>query len=75
MSMKTFFVRKMLKAKGVSDDQIDMIMTIMEKNPELFKKIQSEVEAHTKSGMNETMASMVVMKKYQSELRDLLTKQ
>lgn len=74
MSIKDFFVRKMLKAKGVSDDQIDMIMTIMEKNPELFKKIQNEVEAHTKGGMNETMASMVVMKKYQSELRDLLTK-
>ncbi len=74
MSMKTFFVRKMLKAKGVSDDQIEMIMTIMDKDPELFKKIQNEVEAHTKGGMNETMASMMVMKKYQNELRNLLTK-
>ena len=74
MSIKTFFVKKMLKAKGVSDEQIEMIMTLMEKDPKLFKKIQKEIEAHTKGGMNETMASMLVMKKYQGELQRLMTK-
>ncbi len=74
MSIKTFLVKKMLKSKGVPDEQIDMVMEIMDKDPDLFKKIQEEIKAETKKGMNEQMASLLIMKKYQSQLQNLLKK-
>lgn len=64
----------MLKSRGVPDEQIDMVMEIMDKDPDLFKKIQEEIKAETKKGMNEQMASLLIMKKYQSQLQNLLKK-
>ena len=72
MSMKSFLLKKMLKAKGVSDDQIEMISNVMEKNPELFNKIALEVQEKMKSGKDQMSASMEVMQKYQNELKGLL---
>ena len=72
MSMKSFLLKKMLKAKGVSDDQIEMISNVMEKNPELFNKIALEVQEKMKSGKDQMSASMEVMQKYQNELNGLL---
>ncbi len=71
MSIKNFLLKKMLKAQGVPEEQIDMVLKMMEKNPELFKKIAEEIQAKIKSGMDQQSASMEVMKKYQSELQKL----
>lgn len=67
-------MKKMLKAKGVPEAQIDMIMTLMEKDPELFKTIAAETQALVKGGKNETLAGMEVMRKYQSRIRELMQK-
>ena len=64
-------MKQMLKRQGVPEGQIDMILAMMEKNPELFKKIAEEVKEKTKAGMDQTTASMFVMKKYERELREL----
>ena len=72
MSMKTFLLKKMLKAKGVPEEQVDMILNIMEKDPALFQKIALEVQEKIKSGQNQETASMQVMQKYQDELKKLL---
>lgn len=72
MSVKSFFLKKMLKAKGVPESQIDMVVKMMDKDPELFKKISGEIEAKVKSGQDQMYASMEVMKKYQSELQQLM---
>ena len=61
----------MLKRKGVPEAQIDMLMSMMEKNPELFKKIAKEIKAKTKAGQSEMSASMEVMRKYQGEIQKL----
>lgn len=71
MSIKSFFLKKMLKSQGVPDNQIDMVLGMVEKNPELFKKISKEIEEKVKSGQDKMYASMQVMKKYQSELQKL----
>ncbi len=71
MSIKDFLLKKMLKAQGVPEEQIDMVLKMMEKNPELFKKIAEEIQEKVKSGMNQQSASMQVMQKYQSELQKL----
>ncbi|MCF7834195.1 MAG: hypothetical protein K9L98_02445 [Candidatus Pacebacteria bacterium] len=62
----------MLSSKGVPEDQINMILNLMEKNPELFQKIAKEIEEKVKGGMDQTMASMSVMKKYEAELKNIM---
>lgn len=76
MGIKDFFLRKMLgsqlKKSGLPPAQQEKILTAMMENPELFRKIAKEIKDLEKQGKNQTFASMEVMKKYQSELRDLM---
>jgi hypothetical protein len=69
---QNFLLKKMLRTQGVPEAQIDMFIAMMEKNPELFKTIAEEVQEKVKSGMNQTDASMQVMKKYEQELKKLI---
>jgi hypothetical protein len=69
---QNFLLKKMLKAQGVPDDQINMFVTMMEKNPELFKTIGSEVKEKIKGGMSQMDAGMEVMKKYEGDLKKLV---
>lgn len=62
----------MLRTKGVPEQQIEMFVGMMEKNPELFTKIAKEVEEKIKGGMTHEAASMEVMKKYEEELKKLV---
>lgn len=68
---KDFLMRKMLKKQGVPESQIDQVLGMMNKNPELFKKIAEEIQGKVKAGSNQMFASMEVMKKYKSELEKL----
>jgi len=69
---KNFLLKKMLRTQGVPEAQIDMVIAMMEKNPELFKKIAEEIQAKIKGGMDQQTASMEVMGKYQHELKKLV---
>lgn len=73
MGIKDFFVKKMLerKLKDVPQEQQEHIKILIEKNPDLFKKIGEEIEAKVKAGKPELYATMDVMKKYQSDLQKL----
>ncbi len=70
MSIKTFLMKQVIKRqfKDVPDSQVDMIMDLVNKNPELFEKIGKEIKAMTDKGRDQMAASMEVMRKYQSEL-------
>jgi len=68
---KNFLLKKMLRSQGVPEAQIDMVINMMKKNPELFKTIALEIKEKTKSGMDQMTSSMEVMKKYESELKKL----
>ncbi|KKQ35789.1 MAG: hypothetical protein US50_C0005G0025 [Candidatus Nomurabacteria bacterium GW2011_GWB1_37_5] len=72
MSIKSFFLKQVMKIKGVPPEQIEMITTMMEKDPELFKRIAAEIEQKKKEGKDEMLASMEVMRKYQHDIRNLL---
>lgn len=72
MGMQNFLLKKMLRTKGVPEAQIDMFVSMIEKNPELFQKIAKEVEEKVKSGMSQTDAGLQVMKKYEEELKKLV---
>lgn len=69
---KKFLIKKMLKKQGVPEEQQEMVLTMMEKDPDLFKKIAKEIEEKKKGGMNEMYASMAVMKKYQAQIQKLM---
>ncbi len=73
---KKFVLKKLLgsklKAAGVSDDQMDMILELVEKNPDFFKKIQNEVEMKKKQGISEQAAMMTVMREHQAELQKIM---
>lgn len=69
---KNFLLKKMLRTQGVPEAQIDMVITMMEKNPELFKKIAEEIQAKIKEGKDQQSASLEVMQKYESELKKLV---
>lgn len=84
MSIKSFFIKKALQAKGVSKDQAELIAEKISADPalaaklktlqenkevkELFEKIQKEMEEKTKGGMPEQYAMMAVMTKYKAEI-------
>ena len=68
---KNFLLKKMLRTQGVPENQIDMVIGMMEKNPELFKKIAEEIKAKIDGGMDQQTAAMQVMQKHQDELKKL----
>ena len=59
------------KLKGLPEDQVDMILEVVTKNPDFFKKIQHEIDAKKKSGISEQAAVMTVLRENQSELQRL----
>lgn len=62
----------MLKKQGVPEEQIEMLLNMMKKDPELFKKIAKEIEEKVKGGMTQQMAGMQVMQKYQADIQKLM---
>ena len=73
MSIKDFFLKKMLsqQMKGVPQAEQDKVLSMLQKDPELFQKIAKEVEIEVKKGKNQMTATMEVVKKYENELKGL----
>jgi hypothetical protein len=72
--IKEFFMKKMLKAKGIPEDQANMVITLVNKNPDLFKKIAEEVQAEIKQGGDQMAVTMKVMQRHQEEIQALMGK-
>lgn len=72
--LKEFLLKQVIKRqlKGVPEAEVDRIIAIVEKNPELFKKIGDEIQAKVKAGRSQMAASMEVMRAHQSELQKVL---
>lgn len=59
--------------KDMPKDQRDMIMKLLENNPDLFMKMSKEVEHKIKKeGKDQMLAMMEVGKKYQKEIKEAL---
>lgn len=71
---KEFLIKKMIKAKvpGVTDEQIDQVIALVQKNPTLFQQIAKEVEVKVKNGMGQEQAMRDVMQAHQDEIRALM---
>ncbi|KKU82164.1 MAG: hypothetical protein UY07_C0002G0021 [Parcubacteria group bacterium GW2011_GWA1_47_8] len=73
--IKEFLMKQVIKRqlKGMPEAEIDRIIGLVEKNPDLFKKIGEEIKAKVKAGRSETAASMEVMRAHQAELQKILS--
>lgn len=73
MGIKNFIFKQTLKAKmkGMPEEQQQVILGVIEKNPEFFEKIGEEVKRKKKAGMSEEAATMQVMREHQGELQRL----
>ena len=72
--IKEFFVKKMLKSKGVPDEQVDSMLAIINKDPALFQQIAEEVQSKMKNGGDQMAITMEVMKKHEARLKELMGK-
>ncbi len=74
--MKNFAMKKMLQSqmKDAPDDQKEMIMEMLDKDPKLFEKIAKEMQAELKSnGNNQMAAAQKVLPKYQKEIMSVMS--
>ena len=71
---KSFLLKQALKAKmkDVPEAERQILLALMEKNPDFFKKIGEEVQKRVKAGQSEMAATMVVMREHQGELQKLM---
>ncbi len=69
-----FIFKSLIKKqfKGVPDEQIDMIITAIEKNPEFFKTLGEKVKAKMDAGVSQQDAAMQVMQEHGGELKNLM---
>jgi len=53
-------------------EQREFIERLIEKNPQLFKEINDQIEKRKKEGQDETLASIAVMKQYRQKIIDTM---
>ena len=74
--IKSFALKKVLETqmKNVPEDQKQMIMQMLEKDPVLFEKIAKEIQAELKTnGNNQMAAATKVLPKYQKEILAIMS--
>ncbi|MEX0918198.1 MAG: hypothetical protein WDZ93_03505 [Candidatus Paceibacterota bacterium] len=70
--IKNYAVKKLIQSqlKNVPEDQRQLIMEMVEKDPKLFEKIAKDMQEELKkNGNNQMAAAMKVLPKYQAELQ------
>ena len=74
--MLNFVMKQMVKrqVKNMPQDQQDMIMSMVEENPELLKTISAEIQVKTKKGIDQQTAMMQVMMDHKEELQRAMMK-
>ena len=72
--IKNFFLKNAAKfgSRNMPPEQQEMIMKIVDKNPEIFTKIAEETKKLTDAGKPEMYAAFEVMQKYQKEIQEAL---
>lgn len=58
--------------KGMPKEQQEQFIAMIEKDPEFFTKIASEIQTEMKNGKDQMTAAMAVLPKYQDKLKELM---
>ncbi|MEK7531015.1 MAG: hypothetical protein AAB573_04045 [Patescibacteria group bacterium] len=69
-----FFMKMMLKRqlKNLPKDVQEKLMAAIEKNPDFFKKILTEIQQKVKSGQSQMAATQQVMMAYKADLQKMM---
>lgn len=72
--MLNFFTKALIKKqlKGVPESEIEKIFVILEKNPEFFQKMATDVQAKIKAGMSQEDAAKQFTEENKEELKKIL---
>ena len=74
--IKNYAMRKMLQSqmKDAPESQQQMVMEMLEKDPQLFEQLAKEMpEEMKKNGNNQMAAAMKVLPKYQQQLMNAMS--
>ncbi len=73
--IKNYATKKLLERqlKNAPEDQKEMIMTMLDKDPALFEKIAKEMQEEMKKGGSEMSVAMKVLPKYQKEIMAIMS--
>lgn len=74
--MFNFVMKQMIKrqVKDMPKDQQELIIGLVENNPELLKTISSEIQVKVKKGIDQQAAMMQVMMDHKEELQRAMMK-
>lgn len=69
-------MKQMIKrqVKDMPKDQQDMILGLVDQNPELLKTISTEIQVKVKKGIEQQAAMMQVMMDHKTELQQAMIK-
>ena len=72
--MLNFFTKALIKKqmKGMPEAEIEKVLTIIEKNPEFFKKMVEAIQVKTKTGMSQEDAAKQFAEENKDELKKIL---
>lgn len=72
---KDFLTKQLLKKqlKGVSPEEQEKIMTLINRDPEFFHRIGDEIQTEIKKGKGQMEATMHVMKGHRDHLSKLIS--
>lgn len=72
--LKQLLLKKMLKKQlaGVPEHEQEKLLSMIEKNPELFQKMAVEIQSKMKEGKDQMASTLEVTQKYQAELGEAL---
>ena len=74
--IKRFLMKQAMKSqlKNVPESEQEMILDMVEKNPDFFENIAAELQEGLKSGKDQQTVAMEIMQKHKSELAKLMKK-
>jgi len=72
--LKNFLMKQAVKSQlsGVTEEQKEQILDMVEKNPAFFEKLATELQEALKSGMDQQAVVASVMEKHKTELERLM---
>lgn len=72
---KEFLTKQLLKKqlKGVSPEEQEKIMTLINRDPDFFKRVGDEIQTEIKKGKGQMEATMHVMKSHKDHLGKLIS--
>jgi hypothetical protein len=74
--LKKFLMKQAMKSqlKDVPEDQQEMLLDMVEKNPAFFENLAKEMQEGLKSGKDQQAVMMELMSKHRDELAKMMGK-